>query len=909
MAKKRNSLATSKAPFGSGNEVPGERPTKEDRFYRALENVFIGLPIEGTSGYVNLMKIKSRYYREVMLPKLRAYVEEQLSPFPEFREELYDKLYSFFKRYFSENGSIGLFFTPYHESVYERVYTDDRDVILFWKTARLYYVKTDRLFRNMEINLEGYTFKFDTSLIEHKRNNEKRTLSYSLVDYTDRVIHLRVSYAEGRKGQSAEGVDAETGISAIVEGLKRRGIMLDEDTLVRAIRTFERQAEVDYFICKDAKGFLREQFDLWMWQYLLGEAGNEPDTVFSESRLKKLQALKRVAYQMVDFIAIFENELVKIWNKPRLVLSVGHIITIDRISGKNPEMLHRLLTHPGMKSQVEEWRNLGMVDQAFVPTDILKADSLIDDLHSRYKFLPIDTKYFKDLELEILGLFENLDDEIDGWLIKSENYQALNTILPKWRGKVRSIYIDPPYNTSEDGFLYVDRFRHSTWLTMMYDRLGLAQKLLRDDGVIFVSIGDLNPQEGESYRLHALMSSIFPVRFGNLIWRKRGGIGSFSEKNMTENHEYILVYGNPKAFLYESLVDEKTLKEYRYKDSRGPYRWMSLIGPSQQTKERRPNLNYGIIVRQPDLEVIGFEYRNNGETVRELNEPDHTGSLVTIYPPGNLTWLIGREQFWKHYVNGLIRINKTRSGNLRPEIKNYLYGEDGSVNGRPLKSILSDNGFPVGTNAEATRELRNICPEAPVEEIKPKPSSLIQLLLTVSTSENDWVMDFFAGSGTTVEAALKLSANTGKRRRFIAIEMGDHFDTVIIPRVKRLAFRLEWRDGQPHPESSGHSLFCRYLYLEQLEDILRHAQLREGFIHESNEDPFLGDGKLITTYLEDQDPSGKVRIPPLEAAVTASLLLGDSIRYISPSDCIFEGGERYKLGEIPPAQLKPALWW
>lgn len=100
--------------------------------------------------------------------------------------------------------------------------------------------------------------------------------------------------------------------------------------------------------------------------------------------------------------------------------------------------------------------------------------------------MPVDTRYFKDLELEILGLFDDLDNSLDGWLIKSENYQALSTILPKFKEKVQTIYIDPPYNTGSDEFIYNDKFQHSSWLTMLENRLRLARELMRKDVVISI---------------------------------------------------------------------------------------------------------------------------------------------------------------------------------------------------------------------------------------------------------------------------------------------------------------------------------------------------------------------------------------------------------------------------------------
>lgn len=148
--------------------------TKEQKFYDALKDIFVGAKVEGESGYINLMKIKSRYYEKGVFPNLKKDINKALEPFPEIREELFDKLYTFFNRYFSESGSIYFRYTPVFQNVYdkiykednvkyqpvdksvkyEKVYTDDKDVILFWKTQPLYYVKTDRLFKNLEVEVK-----------------------------------------------------------------------------------------------------------------------------------------------------------------------------------------------------------------------------------------------------------------------------------------------------------------------------------------------------------------------------------------------------------------------------------------------------------------------------------------------------------------------------------------------------------------------------------------------------------------------------------------------------------------------------------------------------------------------------------------------------------------------------------
>ena len=146
----------------------------EQQFLNALRDIFVGAKVEGDSGYINLMRIKSRYYEQGVFPRLQKDINEALKPFPDFREELFDKLYTFFQRYFSESGSIYFRYTALHQNIYEKVYTDDRDVMLFWKTHMLYYVKTDRIFISLKVEVDGIKFFFDAANMTLKRANEKR---------------------------------------------------------------------------------------------------------------------------------------------------------------------------------------------------------------------------------------------------------------------------------------------------------------------------------------------------------------------------------------------------------------------------------------------------------------------------------------------------------------------------------------------------------------------------------------------------------------------------------------------------------------------------------------------------------------------------------------------------------------
>jgi hypothetical protein len=322
---------------------------KEQKFYKVLQEVFIGAKVEGQGGFINLMCIKSKYYSKIE-KILKDDIEEALKQYPTFRDELFDKLYTFFSRYFTESGSIYFSSTPFHNNIYEKVYTDDRDVILFWKMQMLYYVKTDRIFKSMPIEFDNYKFYFDATTIENKKANEKRSLIYELKEIKeDKTIVFNVYYSE--KGRVTKTED-------ILRELKKKEIKLDEETLERAFRIFEKQSEVDFFINKNAKAFLQEQFKLWSYQYFW-EGAKE----WTAARINELQILKDIAFKIIDFISQFEDELVKIWNKPKFVKNSNYVITLDRLN--NLELIEKILNHIHINEQIKEWQELGIVDDAF----------------------------------------------------------------------------------------------------------------------------------------------------------------------------------------------------------------------------------------------------------------------------------------------------------------------------------------------------------------------------------------------------------------------------------------------------------------------------------------------------------------------------------------------------------------
>ena len=273
--------------------------SKEKRFLDALEALFTGADVDGNSGYINLMRIKREYFKSTQQHLLEK-IDERTQGEADFREELFDKLYTFFSRYFCESGSIYFRHLPAFSKTYERVYEGGEDVALAWKTRMLYYVKSDVLVRSMPVEIQDDALLsscklfFDASKIEHRRNNERRefVFEFSKIEKTARkeIVHLTVRYSQNGTKTNLERILKE--VRKISENSR-----LTDRYLQQAIQVFKRQTEADFFIHRDARGFLREQFDLWMCQYLFRE-----ETVFEQRRLSQLQAIQYTAYDIINFI-------------------------------------------------------------------------------------------------------------------------------------------------------------------------------------------------------------------------------------------------------------------------------------------------------------------------------------------------------------------------------------------------------------------------------------------------------------------------------------------------------------------------------------------------------------------------------------------------------------------------------
>ena len=371
-------------------------------------------------------------------------------------------------------------------------------------------------------------------------------------------------------------------------------------------------------------------------------------------------------------------------------------------------------------------------------------------------------------------------------IIHGDNLEALKSLLPEYEGKINVIYIDPPYNTGNESWVYNDNVnhpkikkwlgevvgkdgedltRHDKWLCMMYPRLKLLHKLLADDGAIFISIDD-----NEQAYLKLICDEIFGIRnFISNIAVVNNFKGRSDDKYVATAHENLIIY-QKGAFITNGVsLPEEYTKEYKLQDSIGLFRLQGLRKRGSGAKrEDRPNMYYSFFFN-PDSKKISLEQqdKNDVEILPKLSD----GS------DGRWRW--GKETASKRLDELTCQIVKTRN-EYDVFQKDYLH-KDG------IEKRIKPKSFWHGTeySAEAgTLELKNIFSKKVFET--PKASSFIEYVIQQS-SKDSIILDSFAGSGTTAHAVLNLNKQDGGNRKFILVEMEDYANDITAERVKRVA--------------------------------------------------------------------------------------------------------------------------
>lgn len=557
-----------------------------------------------------------------------------------------------------------------------------------------------------------------------------------------------------------------------------------------------------FFICKDTGKFLIEQFNIWLLEKYFSKK-------IDSSKLEQINVLKTVFNVIVSCISEFDKSFVFNWLNNINVQNVNYIVSIGKIIEKDGwHIIEKLQKHKNWIKQNQEWIELGMID-SFINQNIIKNDlfgNIVDDKHY---FLPIDTKYFKDIEKEILDLFDT-KTEIDGWIINGDNYLALHSILPEFKNKIKTIYIDPPYNSSSNFSSYNDRFKSNVWLCMMENRLSLSYDLLQNNGILFTSIASNLYLYNETHRLGVLLEQIMDKRIVDLVWKKRGNSGSHVMSDAVENHETIMCYGKKDAELFTNLMPEEKLKEYKYVDEKGVFKWQDLT-INRYDRNQRPNFYYGVVYDFVDKKILFNKSEKDINPEREV--------VIYPYKKRGTVWCCNKSSLMLMDKLGIVKVIEEH-GIYRIMVKKYLYNDNGMINGYPIRSFIENKDlmWHIGYNTKGAIELSSLLPNVSFDTVK--PLNLIKTLLYISTYGNDIVLDFFAGSGTTAHALFDLNKEDKQKRRVILIEKEKHnFYNIIIPRIKKVLYATHWSQGKVNTnprikQNLGYTALIKYFELE-----------------------------------------------------------------------------------------------
>ncbi len=761
-----------------------------------------------------------RKYAET--PKVIDYLEKEkeitkINKENDIEEEIYDDIINFFSRYYDKGDFISK--RRYSKDSRYAIPYNGEEVYLYWANNDQYYIKTAENFKNYSFKVGS--IKVDFEVLNEEVDVEKGNIKdaenkfFILIDveYDIKLKYLIVKF--GYRGLTAEeeiavskltdkkkiGKDevnaynlqqineniAIFGLSDLQKKhIKMDGNKSDKSELAWHLNKYTTKNTSDYFIHKDLKKFFTQELDFYVKNEILHIDDIDSKEDF-DINLNKIKVFKQISLKMIEFLAQVEDFQKKLWEKKKFVISTDYCITLDYIDEKYyPEILSN-------EKQLEEWRKLYSFDFD-VEINKLKGhlagagknqNELKIEFFKQNPTLAIDTKFY-DLRFkyQILCEIDNLDEKTTGILINSDNFHALNLLLNKYEKKIKCCYIDPPYNTDGDGFLYKDGFKHSSWLSLVENRLVLSHKLLHQEARFYCSIDDR-----ESSNLLLLLYKLFGREnyLGAITWEKR------TKSQNTETSKLMLQskieYIHP--FSVSSKRQEFNLevtgeKDYPEKDENGPFRYHYVEQMSSADVRGRKTMIYpilGVLPREGMQWKVGTEYISNMIQNNQLILKE--GKPCLKIRPQNEDQVIYKP-FWSHFFDKEI----------------YGTAEKG------LKLLDKEMGF--GKTFSTV-----------------KPVELIAKLLFHSTDKNQTVLDFFAGSGTTGHAVLNLNKEDGGTRKLILVEMGQYFDTVTKPRILKVIYSNNWKGGKPQDNDGSPKQIIKYQSLEQYEDSLNNIDFKE----------------------------------------------------------------------------------
>ena len=534
-------------------------------------------------------------------------------------------------------------------------------------------------------------------------------------------------------------------------------------SLDNKLNSFYIWNDSDFFIHKNLNWFLTKEKEKFIKNNILWDLSTILNSKIDNTTLVIAKTFNEISSKIIEFLSAIEEFQKWIFESKKKVLVSEYCITLDKIEGS---FYDEILAN---KEQIQEWKNLWFIsDEKVLSIDYLKENQTLN----------IDTKFFsKDFKDRLLNTFEDLEEETNGILINSENFQALNLLKNKYRGKIKCIYIDPPYNTGSDWFVYKDSFKHSSWLSMMENRLELAKEFLSDDWVIFVSIDD-----NEQDNLKKLMDEVFGSEnfVGRIAWESKTKSQNTKDayRKLQPRTENIFVYFRNQKINFNLIVKWK--KEYKEKDEKWFFRFS--------------------IIEQMNAEWI--RWRNT-----------MIFDIFWITPPGWKQWQLWKEtiELFKKRWDILIKNNK-------PYLKMRPDDERSDIT-LPFWALFSKE---IWTTESAKKELWNFFIKNRFDTVK--PVNLVKKVIFHWSNPNDIILDFFSWSWTTQQAVIELNKEDNWNRKYIWVEMWEYFDSVTKPRVQKVMYTSNWKNWLPQ-NNKWVSQIMKYQVLEQYEDMLDKLEI------------------------------------------------------------------------------------
>jgi len=729
------------------------------------------------------------------------------------RAEVLNRLYQFFSRHYQDGDFIVE--RRYGKGGARYVKSTGEDTEFHWATEDMYYIKSGDIFTDFPVRLangQRLVFSVEPESLKATREalkpNDKAHYELANVAKDGDALRVSLNYHKGTKGADAKKV-------AIVDATQKAGAGMGEESaqdIKRWLNRFIARNQSDFFIHKRLKAALTDDLDIFLKTEVLDvdqllASGDIPNRAIQVARI-----VREVGGHIIEFLAVLEDFQKALWEKKKLVLETRYAITLDRLARHAPEWLTQHIDTI-VETQRQEWQELGLGDYPSRDDCVrITTGHMATPSTEHYLPLPVDTLHydaaFKWSMLEAVTAATPLDDVLDGVAIKSDNWQALNILREKYRERVKCIYIDSPYNTGSDGFPYKDSYQSASWMAMMEDRLRLGAEILQLDGALFSSI-----DQNEYPKLRTLLEMTLGSgnALGTIVWKN---VTDNNPTNVAVEHEYV-----------ESFAKNRAMLESEWKS------------PYSDAKDILVNLGHVLIEKHGDTPALQQAYKEWFKTNKVFLGPldrykyIDTGGVFTgsqsVHNPGKegyrydiihpktkkpckqplMGYRFPKDTYKRLHSDGRIIFGNDETKLIELKVYAHEYGAK-------LPSVIELDG------RSGANDLANLFGEA--QKFKnPKPPALLQELVPYAAGKGDLVADLFLGSGTTAHALMRLNQKAALGLRWLGIEANHYFETLVVPRIKKAAFSVDWLKGLP-VGSDGPGAFIRVQALEQYDDTLEN---------------------------------------------------------------------------------------